>query len=167
MALEGDLASINATAWVTEEEWQQRVHTTALYVFFGSWGILLNALPILLTIFTLELRANNVNIMVANVSTADLLYCVLFVFGQPWYILYREELNPVGCRWLAFVNFLTAFVEFTFPPILAINRYISLYNNQYYDRIYTKGNIALMIVGCWAFCAIMPLVYVANGIAGR
>lgn len=152
--------------WVTPEEWQQRVHTTAVFAFFGSWGIILNALPILLTICTSDLRSNNVNIMVANLSTADLLFSVLFVFGQPWYILYREQLNPIGCQWLAFANFLTAFFEFMFPPLLAINRYISLYHNQYYERIYTGRNITLMIAGCWAFCTIVPLVYVLNGIAG-
>lgn len=150
---------------LTSAEWQQRVETAALYAIFGSAGIILNALPILVT-FCTKMRQKNVHMMVANLSTADLLVCSAFVFGQTQYILYREQINPIGCQWLAFFTFMTAFYEFIFPPFLSINRYIALYYNELYDRIYTAKNILYMVLGSWAFCTVIPLIFTLHGQTG-
>lgn len=156
--------SLNSTS-ITSEEWEERVQTATLYSLFGSLGIILNIFPILLT-FCTDLRNNNVHVLVANLLTGDLITSLEFVFGQVHYILWREQLPAWPCDLLALITNTAAFFEYVCLTMLSINRFISLYHNEYYDKIYTNRNIALIVLGSWVSAGISPMIFMLAGKTG-
>lgn len=145
--------------------WTDRLLTVGQFCAIGGVGGTLNFLPLVLTIFT-RLRNNEVNLLIMNLSAADFSLCASFLFGQTFYILWHEQLPPAGCHFLSFFHFTMAFASFIFPPVLSINRYISLYHNHYYRKIYTKQNVFKMVGLCWAFCSIIPFIFMMAGKTG-
>lgn len=163
-----DTALGNSSQWPLtglarqEAEWSERVATVIAYSFFAGIGVFTNSFPILLTFFT-RLKKNQVNIMVANMSSADFLECFIAVCGQNLYILYRESLPPVGCKIIGYAQFVMTVQTFLFPPCLSVNRYISLFHGHLYDRWFTTRNIYLIILLTWVLSNIIPLMFLLGG----
>lgn len=153
------------TTPMTEDQWHERVDTAIIFSVFCVIGIFNNALPILFT-FCTSMRKNNVHIMVGSISTSDFGLCFMFLVGQTRYILYREELDMVSCRWMAWFTFITAIYSFLFPPQVSMNRYISLCYPEYYERVYTTNRVVFMVVGTWLISTIIPFIFVLGGQTG-
>lgn len=146
--------------------WNQRVSCAVLFSLVCVFGVVTNGVVILLTLLT-DLRNKIVNLFIANLSVSDFLCTAVFLSGQNFYILWRETMPASGCAWLAFINVIAAMQEFVFPPFLAINRYISLYHQQHYDRIYTGRNMVLMAASAWGYSTIIVSIFTLTGHTGK
>lgn len=159
----GNNSPLNA---VDEQEMEERKGTALIFGIFSTIGVLMNGTPLILTYAT-NLRHHFVNIFISNLSLADFLLSAYFLFWNTFYVLYREQMPVLGCRLLGFFVFVAAYQEFVFPPLLSINRYISLYHHGMYRKVYTQRNMGLIVGGSWIACAIMPLVFFLFHRTGR
>lgn len=144
----------------------ERLQQALWLAVLAGTGMAINCLPIALTILT-ELRNNKVNIIVANLASADALASGSFAIGQALYVVYWGQLNIIGCEFLAFFGYFACYAEYLLSPLLAINRYVSLYHNRKYHEIYTGRNIALMTIGCWLISMVVPSIFWYGGKMGK
>lgn len=158
--------TLTAIGYPRVDPLSERFPQTLWFAFLAGMGMLINSLPISLTILT-ELRNNKVNIIVANLASADALAAGSFAIGQALYVVYWGQLHIVGCQFLAFFGYFTCYAEYLLSPVLAINRYISLYHNEKYNQIYTGRNIALMTAGCWSLSLVAPSIFWYGGKMGK
>lgn len=166
---------MEASLWITYNDSNEteefidmapRVATVIQFSIVGGIGVIVNVLPITVTIAGYVER-NVVNAMIVNLAFTELLLCTSFVFGQSFFVLWREWLPDGGCHFLSFLHFMAAFASFMFPPMLAFNRYIALYKPGVYDRWYTAHRVAIAMGSCWGFCAVVPFAFFLAGKTGK
>lgn len=144
----------------------ERIQQALWLAILGGTAMTLNSIPIALTILT-DLRQNKVNIIIANLASADIVGSASFAVGQAVYVIFWGQLSMTGCHLLAFLAYFAAYAEYFLSPILAVNRYVSLYHNEKYDQIYSGRNIALMTISSWLLSTVVPMILWIFGKTGK
>ncbi len=80
-----------------------------------------------------------------NLAVWDFLLCLGFLTIQPYYMGYSHLPVTEGCKIWGIVLFGVACCTITGIPLLSFNRYIALYHNAKYSRIFRKRNIVIMV----------------------
>ncbi len=92
-----------------------------------------------------------------NLAIADFLFCFLFTFFQPYFITNTEVKNWC-CSLISFISVTCLFTMMTSLPLLAINRYVSLYKSHLYAKLYSRRMTLLYCIAAWLYAACVILI---------
>lgn len=147
--------SENGTS-VSVDRWVQYPRATTIFatvccILFIVVGILGNLITILALTRCAKLR-NATTAFVVSLCTADLLFCAINLPPTASrYIHQSWILGETLCRLFPFFFYGNVAASLLSMTAITINRYVLINHYKYYDKIYQKKFIALMIAFCWAF----------------
>lgn len=100
-----------------------------------------------------------------NLALVDFLLCLNNVALEAPFVISPGD--RIECKIAGAIDYFLGTLSFFTPPLVAYNRYLSLYDNQKYQRVFTTRNLYL---GCGSFvvfaiCWITP--FVASGSVGH
>lgn len=99
--------------------------------------------------------------LLLNLACIDLMLCLNNVAMEaPFIVNFRN----VGCEIAGFTDYFFGMLSFTVPPTVAFNRYLSLYNQNLYKRLFTRNKVAMMCFGPWilSFALFAPYLITGN-----
>jgi len=103
-----------------------------------------------------KLRSHATTAFVVSLAASDLLFCI---FNLPLtatrYIYQSWMLGDTLCRLFPFFFYGNVAASLLSMVLITINRYILIASPSWYDKIYRKSNIIIMIVGTWFFSFLM------------
>jgi hypothetical protein len=119
-----------------------------LFIIFGISG---NLITIVALSQCAKLR-NATTAFVISLCTADLLFCALNLPPTASrYIHHSWVLGDTLCKLFPFFFYGNVAASLLSMTAITINRYILINHYKFYDKIYQKKYIALMIAFCWIF----------------
>ncbi|XP_074126230.1 G-protein coupled receptor 84 [Sminthopsis crassicaudata] len=121
-----------------------------------SWGVVVAATGTagnLLTLMILgaqpKLRTH-FNLLIANLTLADLIYCALLQpFSVDSYLYLRWRTGATFCRVFGLLLFATNSVSILTLCLIAFGRYLLIAHPTLFPRIFTAKGVALALVGTW------------------
>ncbi|GAB6022515.1 hypothetical protein CHUAL_006622 [Chamberlinius hualienensis] len=120
-----------------------------IFVVIGAAG---NFVTVLALSRSVKLRNNATTAFVISLSLADLLFCSINLpLTASRYIHEAWVLGDVLCALFPFFFYGNMGVSLLSMTAITINRYILIAHHQYYNAIYQKRYIVLMIAFVWAF----------------
>lgn len=111
-----------------------------------------------------ELRGKDYICIILNRAAIDFLHCMLLAGLQPVGILTETDL---WCEVIAFLEAATAIASIFFEPLLACNRYISMFHSPLYKEIFTIRNVAFMSIALLIFATLLTIPHIFIGDLGR
>ncbi|XP_015915365.1 protein trapped in endoderm-1 [Parasteatoda tepidariorum] len=148
----------NSTSIIASPQEYSRVITlfaAVCCIFFIIFGLFGNLVTILALSKCQKLR-NATTAFVISLCTADLLFCALNLpptasryINQGWI------LGDTLCKLFPFFFYGNVAASLMSMTAITINRYILINHYKYYDKIYQRKFIALMIAFCWLFSFLM------------
>ncbi|XP_068957237.1 G-protein coupled receptor 84 [Petaurus breviceps papuanus] len=91
------------------------------------------------------------NLLIANLTLADLIYCALLQpFSVDSYLYLRWRTGATFCRVFGFLLFATNSVSILTLCLIAFGRYLLITHPALFPRIFTAKGVALALVGTWA-----------------
>ncbi|XP_046463209.1 protein trapped in endoderm-1-like [Daphnia pulex] len=124
-----------------------------LFVFIGIGG---NSLTVAALVRSRKLRSHATTAFVLSLAGSDLLFCA---FNLPLtasrYIYESWILGDTLCRLFPFFFYGNVAASLFSMVLITINRYILIASPSWYDKIYRRPLIVLMILGSWLFSFLM------------
>lgn len=128
-----------------------------ILVISATLCLLGNGLVIFLVASCPRLRTRG-NILVANLALTDFLYGIMLIFN-----MYAKTHNPFPfpywvCQLLGIL--LVMLLESSTWTLMAIatNRYIKVCRSSYYDSLFTRNKLLVIVVGAWMIALLNALV---------
>ncbi|XP_056653977.1 G-protein coupled receptor 84 [Monodelphis domestica] len=127
------------------------------YRYFAvSWGIVVagtgtagNLLTLMILAAQPKLRTH-FNLLIANLTLADLIYCALLQpFSVDSYLYLRWRTGATFCRVFGLLLFATNSVSILTLCLIAFGRYLLIAHPTLFPRIFTTKGVALALVGTW------------------
>uniref|UniRef100_A0A8C4T6T1 G-protein coupled receptors family 1 profile domain-containing protein n=1 Tax=Erpetoichthys calabaricus TaxID=27687 RepID=A0A8C4T6T1_ERPCA len=128
------------------------------YRYFGVlWGVAVTLVGTVGNSLTLLAFATDrklqtpFNVLILNLTVADLLYCT---FLQPIsvdsYLHLRWRCGPGFCRLFGLLLFLSNSVSILTLCLIAVSRYLLIAHRQTFERIFCRTGLALILLSTWA-----------------
>uniref|UniRef100_A0A8D0GZ20 G-protein coupled receptors family 1 profile domain-containing protein n=1 Tax=Sphenodon punctatus TaxID=8508 RepID=A0A8D0GZ20_SPHPU len=136
-----------------------------------SWGVVVTVVGTLGNILTLLAFVvdtkvqTRFNVLIANLTLADLLYCaVLQPFSVDSYLHLRWRSGSTFCQVFGMLLFVSNSVSILTLCLVAVSRYLLISNTALFDRVFSRLGVTLISLTTWAlgFASFAPLwpVYV-------
>ncbi|GFS93320.1 protein trapped in endoderm-1 [Trichonephila clavipes] len=136
---------------VTQYPRATTIFATVCCIFFIIFGVFGNLVTILALSKCIKLR-NATTAFVISLCTADLLFCMINLPPTASrYIHHNWVLGDTLCRLFPFFFYGNVAASLLSMTAITINRYVLINHYKYYDKIYQRKYIALMIAFCWIF----------------
>ncbi|XP_063813138.1 G-protein coupled receptor 84 isoform X2 [Pseudophryne corroboree] len=142
------------------------------YRYFAvTWGIIVsiggtvgNVLTVIAYALDKKLQTR-FNLLIINLTLADILYCTfLQPFSVDSYLHLYWRSGPHFCRVFGMLLFVSNSVSILNLCLIAVSRYILIFNSKLFDRIFCRLGATLILLGTWVigFASFAPLwpVYV-------
>ncbi|KAM8978563.1 G-protein coupled receptor 84 [Sarcophilus harrisii] len=121
-----------------------------------SWGVVVavtgtagNLLTLMILGAQPKLRTH-FNLLIANLTLADLIYCALLQpFSVDSYLYLRWRTGETFCRVFGLLLFATNSVSILTLCLIAFGRYLLIAHPTLFPRIFTSKGVALALVGTW------------------
>ncbi|XP_043824374.1 G-protein coupled receptor 84 [Dromiciops gliroides] len=121
-----------------------------------SWGLVVavtgtagNLLTLMILGAQPKLRTH-FNLLIANLTLADLIYCALLQpFSVDSYLYLRWRTGATFCRVFGLLLFATNSVSILTLCLIAFGRYLLISHPTLFPRIFTAKSVALALVGTW------------------
>ncbi|XP_004601902.2 G-protein coupled receptor 84 [Sorex araneus] len=121
-----------------------------------SWGVAVtvtgtvgNVLTLLALAIQPKLRTR-FNLLIANLTVADLLYCTLLQpFSVDSYLHLRWRTGPTFCRVFGFLLFTSNSVSILTLCLIALGRYLLIAHPKLFPRVFSAKGIVLALAGTW------------------
>nr|XP_004650520.1 G-protein coupled receptor 84 [Jaculus jaculus] len=145
--------------WNTTDANFSCYHESVLgYRYFAvSWGIMVavtGAVGNVLTLLALAIRPKlrtRFNLLIANLTLADLLYCVLLQpFSVDTYLHLRWRTGATFCRVFGLLLFASNSVSILTLCLIALGRYLLIAHPKRFPQVFSAKGIAMALVGTWA-----------------
>ncbi|XP_054859159.1 G-protein coupled receptor 84 [Eublepharis macularius] len=136
-----------------------------------SWGIVVtvvgtvgNLLTLLAYVAETKLQTR-LNLLIVNLTLADLLYCTfLQPFSVDSYLHLHWRAGPDFCRVFGMLLFVSNSVSILTLCLIAVSRYLLIANTALFDRVFSRLGVILISLVTWVigFASFAPLwpVYV-------
>ncbi|KAJ1159731.1 hypothetical protein NDU88_000236 [Pleurodeles waltl] len=131
-----------------------------------TWGIIVtlvgtvgNILTVLAFALDKKLQTR-FNILIVNLTFADLLYCALLQpFSVDSYLHLYWRSGATFCRVFGMLLFVSNSVSILTLCLIAVSRYLLIANSKLFDRIFSRLGMTLIIIGTWVlgFGSFAPL----------
>ncbi|XP_055976250.1 G-protein coupled receptor 84 [Sorex fumeus] len=121
-----------------------------------SWGVAVtvtgtvgNVLTLLALAVQPKLRTR-FNLLIANLTVADLLYCTLLQpFSVDSYLHLRWRSGPAFCRVFGFLLFTANSVSILTLCLIALGRYLLIAHPKLFPRVFSARGMGLALAGTW------------------
>ncbi|KAM4881623.1 G-protein coupled receptor 84 [Thomomys bottae] len=144
--------------WETSEANFSCYHESVLgYRYVAvSWGVAVavtGTMGNMLTLLALAIQARlrtRFNLLIANLSLADLLYCLLLQpFSVDTYFHLHWRTGATFCRVFGFLLFLSNSVSILTLCLIAMGRYLLIAHPKLFPQVFSATGIMLALVGTW------------------
>ncbi|XP_004583335.2 G-protein coupled receptor 84 [Ochotona princeps] len=121
-----------------------------------SWGVVVavtgtvgNVLTLLALAIQPKLRTR-FNLLIANLTLADLLYCALLQpFSVDTYLHLRWRTGATFCRVFGLLLFTSNSVSILTLCLIAVGRYLLIAHPRLFPRVFSAKGLVLALVGTW------------------
>jgi len=121
-------------------------------IFLCLVGVTGNLLTVVALTRDKKLRQQATTTFVISLAFSDLLFCAINLpLTAVRYIQQEWTLGPVLCRMFPFLFYGNVAASLMSMVAITINRYVLIAYYGYYNRIYSSGNILLMLAAVWIF----------------
>ncbi|XP_004462764.2 G-protein coupled receptor 84 [Dasypus novemcinctus] len=121
-----------------------------------SWGVVVTATGTVGNVLTLLALAvqpklrTHFNLIIANLTLADLLYCILLQpFSVDTYLHLRWRSGATFCRIFGVLLFTSNSVSILTLCLIALGRYLLIAHPKLFPRVFSSRGIVLALVGSW------------------
>lgn len=123
----------------------------------GPLGILFNATFIWCTLMKKELQKEYAWFL-CGISMVDLIYCINN--AVPQVIAIFLNVNPKGtyCQVVGVILLINGVGAVCIQPLLAMNRFISLYYSHLQTKYFSRRNNLLMLISTYLFCILVAAI---------
>ncbi|XP_069509334.1 G-protein coupled receptor 84 isoform X2 [Ambystoma mexicanum] len=131
-----------------------------------TWGIIVTLVGTVGNILTLLAYAldkklqTRFNLLIVNLTLADLLYCALLQpFSVDSYLHLYWRSGATFCRVFGMLLFVSNSVSILTLCLIAVSRYLLIANSKHFDRVFTRVGMPLIIFVTWVvgFASFAPL----------
>nr|XP_042698176.1 G-protein coupled receptor 84 isoform X2 [Chrysemys picta bellii] len=131
-----------------------------------SWGVVVTVVGTLGNVLTLLAFAADAkvqtrfNLLIVNLTLADLLYCaVLQPFSVDSYLHLHWRAGPSFCRVFGMLLFVSNSVSILTLCLIAVSRYMLIANPALFNRVFSRLGVGLVALGTWVlgFASFAPL----------
>ncbi|XP_075055336.1 G-protein coupled receptor 84 isoform X1 [Mixophyes fleayi] len=142
------------------------------YRYFAvTWGIIVSIVGTVGNVLTVIAYAldkklqTRFNLLIINLTLADILYCTfLQPFSVDSYLHLYWRSGGTFCRVFGMLLFVSNSVSILNLCLIAVSRYILIFNNKLFDRIFSRLGATIILLSTWVigFASFAPLwpVYV-------
>ncbi|XP_053560982.1 G-protein coupled receptor 84 [Bombina bombina] len=137
------------------------------YRYIGvTWGILVSIVGTVGNVLTLlayfidKKLQTRFNLLIMNLTLADILYCAfLQPFSVDAYLHLYWRSGATFCRVFGMLLFVSNSVSILNLCLIAVSRYILITNSKLFDRIFSRMGATIIILGTWVvgFASFAPL----------
>ncbi|XP_067391154.1 LOW QUALITY PROTEIN: G-protein coupled receptor 84 [Emydura macquarii macquarii] len=131
-----------------------------------TWGVVVivagtlgNVLTLLAFVADSKLQTR-FNLLIVNLTLADLLYCaVLQPFSVDSYLHLHWRAGPSFCRVFGMLLFVSNSVSILTLCLIAVSRYVLIANPALFNRVFSRLGMGLVVLATWAvgFASFAPL----------
>uniref|UniRef100_A0A8D2AEA0 G protein-coupled receptor 84 n=1 Tax=Sciurus vulgaris TaxID=55149 RepID=A0A8D2AEA0_SCIVU len=121
-----------------------------------SWGVVVTVTGTVGNVLTLLALAiqpklwTRFNLLIANLTLADLLYCTLLQpFSVDTYLHLRWRSGVTFCRIFGLLLFTSNSVSILTLCLIALGRYLLIAHPKFFPQVFSTKGIALALVGTW------------------
>uniref|UniRef100_A0A8C9QFC7 G-protein coupled receptors family 1 profile domain-containing protein n=1 Tax=Spermophilus dauricus TaxID=99837 RepID=A0A8C9QFC7_SPEDA len=126
------------------------------HYFAVTWGVVVavtgtvgNVLTLLALAIQPKLRTR-FNLLIANLTLADLLYCTLLQpFSVDTYLHLRWRSGATFCRIFGLLLFVSNSVSILTLCLIALGRYLLIAHPKFFPQVFSTKGVALALVGTW------------------
>ncbi|XP_046292009.1 G-protein coupled receptor 84 [Marmota monax] len=126
------------------------------HYFAVTWGVVVavtgtvgNVLTLLALAIQPKLRTR-FNLLIANLTLADLLYCTLLQpFSVDTYLHLRWRTGATFCRIFGLLLFVSNSVSILTLCLIALGRYLLIAHPKFFPQVFSTKGVALALVGTW------------------
>ncbi|EMP30242.1 G-protein coupled receptor 84 [Chelonia mydas] len=131
-----------------------------------SWGVVVTVVGTLGNVLTLLAFAADAkvqtrfNLLIVNLTLADLLYCALLQpFSVDSYLHLHWLAGPSFCRVFGMLLFVSNSVSILTLCLIAVSRYVLIANPALFNRVFSRLGVGLVALGTWVlgFASFAPL----------
>jgi hypothetical protein len=121
-------------------------------VIIGVGGLTVNGFLLFLIISNKDLRRKDYICFILNHTLIDFIYCITLITLHPFTIYDGSEKSTL-CSVAGFLEVAFSTVSVYTEPVLALNRFISIFHSCLYKKIYKSSYVCVMcaliiLVGC-------------------
>lgn len=140
------------------------IAATTYAILVGFFGLQCNGFLLAVILSSKELRNKDYICIILSRGIVDFLHCVLLAVFQPFAILSESE---PWCNVVAFADIATGSASMFFEPLLACNRYVSIFYSILHKKVYTIRNVIFMCVGVLILATSVTVAHIFTGDLGR